>query len=194
MKLIYLISVILLSQSAFAAKKKNCHYQTTPKDVVVKFTAFKTFMKLGVGGSFKKLGLKDLIKGKTIIDAATGIEAAIDTNSLITGDEGRDVKIKKFFFSTMDDGPVIEAKIKGFDTKNDLLMLEIEMNDEEMTIPLNYTIKNNKLVAKGTIDIFDWDLNDNLKSINKACSEKHEKKTWNDVEIHLTAKFKKICK
>ena len=88
----------------------------------------------------------------------------------------------------------LKQEIKKFDVKNDLLMLEIEMNDEEMTIPLNYTIKNNKLVAKGIIDVFDFDLNDNHKSLNKACSEKHEKKTWNDVEIHLTAKFKKVCK
>lgn len=193
MKLI-IFSLLLLSQQVYAAKKKKCYYTTTGSDITVKFTAFKTFMKLGVGGSFKKITLENKVKGKTIIKAATGIEAKIDTNSLDTGDEGRDVKIKKFFFSTMEDGPEIEAEIKKFDTNNDLLMLEIEINDEEMTIPLNYTIKNNKLVAKGIIDIFDWDLGDNLKSLNKACSEKHEKKTWNDVEIELTAKFKKICK
>jgi len=193
MKLI-IISILLLSQASFAAKKKKCHYTTTASDITVKFTAFKTFMKLGVGGSFKNIVLEGKVKGKTITQAATGVEAKIDTLSLVTGDVGRDEKIKKFFFSSMEDGPVIEAEIKSFDTKNDLLMLELEMNDEEMTIPLNYTIKKNKLVAKGIIDTFDFDLGDNLKSLNKACSEKHEKKTWNDVGIELIAKFKKICK
>lgn len=193
MKLI-IISLLLLSQATFAAKKKRCHYTTTNKDIKVKFTAFKTFMKLGVGGSFSKITLDEKVKGRTLIKAATGVEAKIDTTSLVTGDEGRDEKIVKFFFSSMEDGPIIEAEIKKFDTKNDLLMLEIEMNDEEMTIPLNYTIKKNLLVAKGIIDVFDFDLDDNLKSLHKACREKHEKKTWNDVGIELRAKFKKVCK
>ena len=193
MKLI-IFSILLLSQATYAAKKKKCHYTTTAKDIKVKFTAFKTFMKLGVGGSFSKIELEEKVKGKTILKAAKGVDAKIYTSSLVTGDKGRDEKIKKFFFSTMKDGPVIEAEIEKFDTKNDLLMLEIEMNDQEMTIPLNYTIRKNTLRAKGTIDVFDWDLGDSLKSINKACSEKHEKKTWNDVGIELIAKFKKVCK
>lgn len=193
MKLI-IISLLLISQATYAAKKKKCHYTTSAKDISVKFTAFKTFMKLGVGGSFSKIELEDKVKGKTILKAAKGVEAKIHTTSLVTGDEGRDEKIIKFFFSSMKDGPVIEAEIESFDTKNDLLMLEIEMNDQEMVIPLNYTIKRNTLVAKGTIDVFDWDLGDNLKSLHKACREKHEKKTWNDVGIELRAKFKRICK
>ena len=88
MKLIYLISILLISQPLYAAKKKRCHYTTTAEDITVKFTAFKTFLKLGVGGSFKKIKLDGKVKGRTLIKAATGVEAEIDYTSLVTGDEG----------------------------------------------------------------------------------------------------------
>ena len=58
MKLI-IFTLLLLSQPIYAAKKKKCHYTTTGKDITVKFTAFKTFMKLGVGGSFSKIELEE---------------------------------------------------------------------------------------------------------------------------------------
>jgi polyisoprenoid-binding protein YceI len=188
----FLIFFVLIS-SAQARRKPGCFYSIDSKNIKVQFTAFKTFLKLGVKGSFTDLGIRKKIWGKSIIDAASGTRFKIDTNSLITGDEGRDEKIKKFFFALMEDGPIIRGKIKSFDTDNDLLILRLEMNDEKMTIPLSYTIKDNLLKADGTIDLLDWDLKDSLKSINHVCSEQHEKKTWNDVGIHLRAKFKRVC-
>ena len=177
---------------ALATNKKNCIYFSKPQDISVKFTAFKTFLKLGVGGKFTKFELEK-VSGKTILEASKKAKFKIYTDSLVTGDEERDEKIKKFFFSTMISGSFIKGSVRKIDSKNNLLILTIEMNNEEMDIPLQYSITKNTLSANGIIDMFDWNLEDNLKNINKACNEKHEKKTWNDANIYLKVKFQKNC-
>jgi hypothetical protein len=63
----------------------------------------------------------------------------------------------------------------------------ITLNNKTIEVPLNYTFENNQLVAKGTIDVFDFSLNDQLKKLNKACFALHEGKTWNDVNIEISA-------
>jgi hypothetical protein len=46
--------------------------------------------------------------------------------------------------------------------------------------------------ATGVIDILDFSAGDALSSINKACSDLHEGKTWSDVTIGFTTKIEAV--
>jgi hypothetical protein len=190
-----LISFLLLyamwHNSLFAS---DCTYSIKQDGVKVKWTAFKTPAKAGVSGIFKKLGMSKHGMGKSLKGVLTGATYKIDTESIFSKNPGRDIKIAKFFFSTLEGGPQISGEILGMDPKKKRISLQVKMNDIVKTVPLSYSIQRNKLVAKGHIDIFDFAMGDELKALNKACFEKHEGKTWSDVSIELQAKFIKKCK
>lgn len=172
----------------------DCTYSINPDGVKVKWTAFKTPAKAGVSGIFKKLGMSKRGIGKSLKGVLTGATYKIDTESVFSKNPGRDVKIAKFFFSTLEGGAQISGEILGMYPKKKRISLQVKMNDVVKTIPLAYSIHKNKLVAKGYIDIFDFSMGDELKALNKACFAKHEGKTWSDVSIELQAKFIKKCK
>lgn len=161
------------------------------EDVTVQWTAFKTPSKVGVNGWFKDLGLKDQYQGEDITSALEDINFEIDTNSTNTKNAGRDLKIVNFFFKKAK-GEKITGKIKNISDSETILTLK--MNNKEVEVPLTNTITKNEFIAKGVIDIFDFNMHESLKGINQACEQLHLGKTWNDVEVMLKVIFKKTCK
>ncbi len=156
------------------------------KQTKVSWVAFKTPAKAGVKGSLPSFSIK--AKGKASIkDILRSATINIDTTKVATGDKGRDGKIAKFFFSTMNGGKKIVAKVKKLTNKK--MLLSITMNGVTKDVPMSYQIDGKKLKAKGFIDVLDFGLSDELAAINKACKALHEGKTWADVELHLESEF-----
>ena len=153
-------------------------------DAVISWIAFKTPEKVGVGGEFKKFTITPKKNSSALKDLMEGATLSIDTSSVHTKNVARDKKIVSNFFEGV--------TIKGIVTKLKKATIELDLviNNKKVTVPMKYTLKDNKLSAKATIDVFDFLLHDNLKAINKACYALHEGKTWNDVEIALVANFK----
>jgi polyisoprenoid-binding protein YceI len=182
----FLISFLLLQSVSFAA----C-LSTSSDQVSINWVAFKTPLKIGVGGTFKKVKFNGKLRGDSIKSVVEKAKFSIDSSSVFTKNPGRDVKIAKFFFSTMENGSKINGEVVKLTSKK--VVVRFTMNNKSVEVPLKYTIANNELKAMGTIDILDFSLNSELAALNKACFAKHEGKTWNDVDIELLAKFMK-CK
>lgn len=188
MRGIAILGTLLLSTSLFA---ENCTYSIKASDLNLSWKAFKTPLKIGVGGKFNQLGVKDQ-SASSLRDLVEGIKFDIDTNSTDTGNPDRDKKIVKFFFQNMDESSNITGETLIL--KKKVLTVRIKMNKFERDIPLNFTKTDNSFEAKGVIDVFDFGLNKSLAGINKACEALHEGKTWSDVEVVLSAKYSKSCK
>ncbi|PIP94139.1 MAG: hypothetical protein COW00_07985 [Bdellovibrio sp. CG12_big_fil_rev_8_21_14_0_65_39_13] len=180
-KTLLALSALLLSQSLYA----EC-FQVSEKDLTVKWTAFKTPSKVGVGGAFSKFTFDGKTRSTSIKDITYGLGLKIDHQSVDTSNQARDAKIAKFFFSTMK-GKEILARVTKIDDKN--ITLKVNMNGVDRDVPMNYTILGNELKANGVIDILDFSASKQLSAINKACLALHEGKTWSDVNIELTAQF-----
>ncbi|MDH5581794.1 MAG: YceI family protein [Bdellovibrionales bacterium] len=185
-----LITILFFTFLNFTAQSQDCTYSVSPSGVKVEWVAYKTPAKVGVKGSFTKLGFTEAREGKSLEGVMTGAQFNIDTKSTSTGDKGRDMKISSFFFGRQK----ISGEIVSVDAKKKLIQLEVNMNDQLQKIPLSYQIKKSKVLATGYIDVLDFAMNDSLAKITKACYAKHEGKTWSDVKIILEAKFKKSCK
>ena len=196
MKSIVFAISLLLSFPSFAKKekkeKKDCTYNISEDYVQVKWEAFKTPLKVGVGGKLKNLKISSEKQGKAIIDIVRAAKMEIDTKSVDTNDKGRDLKISKFFFSTMEGGEKITVETKDID--KDKITMAITMNGKTIDVPLRYNEHRGNFKAEGVIDVLDFAMNDELAALNKACSQKHEGKTWSDVNIEISARFRKICK
>ena len=142
----------------------------------LQWTAFKTPLKLGVKGTFDKI---NFTKGD---ECLKGAKVSIDKSSVDTKNPGRDKTLRLFFFDRLEGD--IKAKIVA--VKEKTLDVAVTLNGVTKTIPFFYTKKDGLIHAKGVIDLFDFSGLEALRSINKACFDKHQGKTWNDVELHFT--------
>lgn len=167
--------------------------ETTVKYVVkseattVKWTAYKTTEKKGVGGEFKTLNF-DNKGGATPQEALNNLEFSIPVSSLFTKDATRDAKIKASFFGAMLNTDLIKGKIKYV---NDKCSASLTMNGVTTDLPLNVTITDERRVKMtGVIDLKNWKALDALASLNKVCFDLHKgsdgvSKTWEDVAVEV---------
>jgi len=166
------VMIVLVSSLALFGYEVN--------DIEVGFTAFKTPAKVGVSGSFKSVQITGKRSAERVEELLDGLGVSIETKSVNSGNEGRDkLLVSDFFLVQFTHG--IQAKIVS--VKPDSLLVEITMNNKSLSVPMVYTIEENRVLAKGYIDLNDFDMLPSLQGINKACYDLHEGKTWQDVEV-----------
>jgi len=201
MKKITLAFLIMfgLVTSAVASQKSGCILAQKGK-IVVAWMAYKTPAKKGVSGVFDNAKYTPIAKdGKNFREILVGSKLSIDTSSVNSKNKGRDAKLVKFFFEKMS-SKKIEAKIVNIKAdkkvkgkpRTGVVTLEITMNNITKKVPMTYSFSNSVFSAKGTIDIFDFSANKALISINKACFDLHQGKTWNDVTIAFTTRIEAV--
>ncbi|MBD3789282.1 MAG: YceI family protein [Campylobacterales bacterium] len=154
--------------------------------VNVKFTAFKTFAKKGVDGGFDSVEFSGKKGAATIPEMLNGLSVSIKTKSVNSGNPERDQKLVNAFFNTQFNHE-IQAKI--VEVKEDTVLVEIVMNNETVRVPMAYQMKDKNISATGYIDLADFKMLPSLQSINKACYDLHEGKTWQDVAITFSLNF-----
>ena len=182
---------------AFGLAQASCNF-AQPTNVDVTFKAFKTPLKLGVGGHFTKVNYKSSVKSATDLNTlVAGSTVNIEVASVDSNNKGRDVKLLNDFFKQMA-GPDIKAKIVSLKKDKDarktgIATVLITMNGVTKNVPMKYSFSNGKLSANGVIDLFDFKASKALKAINTACYDLHQGKTWSDVNIGFTMEIKASC-
>ncbi|MGZ8547580.1 MAG: YceI family protein [Sulfuricurvum sp.] len=175
----------LMASSTLLAE---CSYQGQTSKVSWK--AFKTYEKIGVAGVFDRIDSQPK-HASSIEELLTGSSVIIQTKSLNSGNAGRDATLSQSFFNTQN-VDTITAKIQS--AKASKAYVEITMNKTTHIIPMNYTLNNDLIVAKGVIDLSDFNMIPSLHAISKACFDLHGGKTWQDVEIAFEMPLKQSCK
>ncbi|MBU2951363.1 YceI family protein [Tamlana agarivorans] len=166
------------------------NFVVKPEATSVKFTAYKTTDKVGVGGEFTSVKF-DEQSGATPEEALNNLDFSIPVSSLFTNDatNTRDAKIKTSFFGAMLDTDLISGTIKYVDGS---VVAEVTMNGETQSLPMNVTITDERRVTlTGTMNLAEWKALDALASLNKACEALHTgadgvSKTWEDVAIEVS--------
>jgi hypothetical protein len=157
----------------------------------VNWTAFKTTEKIGVGGSFTQISLKDTKTGSTPEAILEGATFSIPVSSLFTDNADRDSKLKEFFFGVLKNSELISGTLNFKEGK---CLLTIKLNDVEKQLPVTHEFKDNHFSLNSIIDLADFNAEGAVASINKACYDLHKgkdgvSKTWNEVEISGTVLF-----
>jgi polyisoprenoid-binding protein YceI len=181
------LAISILAATALATAG-TCTYKIngTPH---ITWKAYKTPLKIGVGGTFKKIDFTAPKEKRTLRALLEGATVRIDVGSVDSGNAGRDEKLRRDFFGKMESGE-IEARIVSVrpDPKEDdegVLRLEVTMNGHTVPVLMRYEVDDGKIEAKGYIDILDFSASEALHSINKACYDPHQGKTWSDVAIEF---------
>ncbi|APY11706.1 hypothetical protein BWZ22_10860 [Seonamhaeicola sp. S2-3] len=204
------ISLILfaLTLSIIACKNKEKDTKTTetkavetekfvikPEATSVKWTAYKTTDKVGVGGEFTTVKFESKT-GASPQEALNGLNFSIPVSSLFTNDatNTRDAKIKASFFGVMLDTDFLKGSISYV---NDACVASLTMNGVTHDIPLDVKIEEDRRVTlTGVMNLKDWNALDALASLNKACFDLHKgadgvSKTWEDVAIEVSTYLRK---
>ena len=192
MKKLLPLVLLGLSLSAFA-KPQICTFDYTKEGSTLGWTAYKTPKKVGLGAKFSDFTIT-ANNSKSINDLLASAAFDIDSQSVDSGDKGRDMKIMQFFFKKMLKGTKITGKVlKVTENSADV---EITMNGTTKTVAMSskFDDATSKLTLKGAIDVLDFGMKDNLAALTKACMEKHEGVTWPNVDLELVAAIKKSCK
>jgi polyisoprenoid-binding protein YceI len=189
------IAISILTATTFVTAG-TCTYKAVGTPHIV-WKAYKTPLKLGVGGTFKQIDFT-VSEGKKALDSLLkSMHVRIDVKSVDSGNAGRDEKLRRDFFARMK-GDGITARIVDVlpDLKeNDegVLKLEVTMNGRTVPVMMRYEIEENRLEAEGYVDILDFSANEALRSINKACFDLHQGKTWSDVAIGFEVSLDGDC-
>ena len=176
-----LIPIFLLLSSSVSAK--IC-FKYENKKVQIKWEAYKTPAKVGVGGRFKNFSIKSE-KTDSLSSLIRNTSFEIDTKSVFTKNSARDKKIMASFF--LDGAVKIHGKVKMVKKKE--ILITLNLNNKQSDISMKYVLDKMKLKAEGIIDILDFMMSKNLKMLSKVCSSKHQGKTWSEVKIMLEAEF-----
>ena len=172
-----LIAFLMMSLALFGYEANS---------VEVGFTAFKTAAKVGVSGSFNGVEIVGKKSAESIEEMLIGLGVNIQTKSVNSGNADRDKKLVSDFFY-IQFNHVIQAKIVS--VKPDALVVEITMNNKTVSVPMVYKVEEQRVIAKGYIDLGDFDMLPSLMGINKACYDLHAGKTWQDVEVGFLLNF-----
>ncbi|TXE10003.1 YceI family protein [Seonamhaeicola algicola] len=172
------------------ATEKTAQFVVKPEATSVKWTAYKTTEKKGVGGEFTVLNF-DEKSGATPQEALNNLTFSIPISSVFTNDatNTRDAKIKESFFGAMLDTEFIKGTIK---VENNKYIAALTMNGSTNNLPLDVKITDERRVTlSGVMNLKDWNALDALASLNKVCFDLHKgpdgvSKTWEDVAIEVS--------
>ena len=166
----------------------------------VRWTAFKTTAKKGVGGQFDQVNVTVGEKSTKITDVLETIKFNIPTSSTNTSDEGRDAKIVKSFFGEMDQTDIILGQVKSVEGDNTAgtCTFYLTINNIEKEAVLNYTVEDATVKLTGEIDVVNWSAEAAVASLNEVCGALHTgedgvSKTWSVVELAIETTLTKEC-
>jgi len=178
---------------------KTLAYSVDSSTTEVNWTAYKTTAKTPVKGIFTHLNIEKPIQSDSKQGAFANLEFKIPVSSFFSKNEARDNKIKALFFGVMKETTLISGHFSNItgNEEEGAMSLNLKMNGEIVSIPMKYSISDNKVNINGTItNLMDWKMDDAFKSLHKACELLHTgedgiSRTWEDVAINATAVLKR---
>ena len=161
-------------------------YQIDAETVSLKWVAYKTTDKVGVGGEFGNINVNDYQLAESKEGALNGVSFSVPVSSLFTGNKDRDWKLVNLFFGVMDRTEFIKGTF--YQGEEGTGKLDLTMNGTSTELPYDYSITNDSIFITATMDVLNWNGQEAMDSLNKACYDLHKgkdgvSKTWSEVDI-----------
>lgn len=175
------------TEEVVTEKTTETTYNYQSDQTSLTWTAYKMPEKVGVAGTFDSIKVTGNKASNVAEEVLAGAAFEIDGLSVNSKNEVRDPKLVEFFFKNLV-SPSFNGKFGTFN--NGTVDVTLNFNDVEKVIPFTYTLVENKLTIKGTIDMIeDFNATKAFDAIHEACKELHNDKTWPDVAIEVVAQL-----
>ena len=174
----------------------DCTFTYSQEATSVHWTAYKFTEKAAVEGGFNTFQVNGTQAASSQLDVFKNATFTIDANSVDSGNDGRDAKIKEHFFGKMS-SQTIEGSVKSIEGNSGTMVLK--MNGQSQEVPVELSVDGRKVVLTGALDVANWEGNEALKALNEVCKALHTgpdkvSKLWPDVNIKLETSLKADCK
>lgn len=176
------------------------------KDFTFDKSSFK-FSITGYGAKDKSYVVDGIVfkkyKVSSVNNKLQGAEISIDPTSIDTsfnlnnGQGGkwpesfasiRNGNVINGFFNNLDVKGNVIAKVVNVTTKE--VVLEVSLNGVKKIVHLNYSIEGAKLIAKGKIDVLDFNASNAFKQFSAICTNAfHQGKTWSEIGLAFEMKI-----
>jgi len=200
-RIIKYTSIILLIVIAFSCntKKKednSSEAQITQKETInsvdtsgisLQWTAYKFTDKMAVHGTFDDFMLVTQEASPSIEEFLVGAKITINTQSVNSGNEVRDDKLRTYFFDVFHSdtirGEILSAeKGKG--------KVTLELNNISKSVDYEFEIHNDTVSVKTAINLVYWEGEQAINTLNQECYELHMgadkvSKLWPNVDIMM---------
>jgi len=172
-----------------------CFYSYNEGASTFEWTAFKTNDKVGVKGGFNEI----MVESEAFDDPIAVLESitfSMKTSSVETNDEGRNGKVAKFFFETINT-PTIEGKIKSIG-KDGKARISVTMKGNDVDVKGDYTLEGGDFSFTSTIDVSLWNALEGIKALNAECNDLHKgkdgvSKLWSEFALSFTTSLSSDC-
>lgn len=177
--------------------EETCLYSVNQESFELAWIAFKTTVKVPVGGSFDQVKIVgDQAEDK--VGALNGVEFEIATSTVNSQNEERDAKISEHFFGTFET-PVITGKVTAVDADNGKATVMITMHGISYDVEGDLTITEDDFTFNASIDVMNWNGMAAVNALNEVCFDLHkgedgESKLWSEVAVSFNGSFVKECK
>ena len=189
-KLKRILAVAFAFPLLFACNNKSL--KLDQDNIKIEWVAYKTTDKVPVAGTFKQVKLENLQEGLTAEEVLNGATFSIPVSSLFSDNADRDTKLKQLFFGMMKNTELISGKFMYAEKDS---KLAVTMNGVTREIPVQTVSVNNTFKLKGTLHLSEFEAQEAMDSLNKACYDLHMgadgiSKTWEEVAIEGVFSFK----
>lgn len=179
----------------------NCIYEYSPEKTEVAFTAYKYLNRTGVGGTLPEMTVKGETSGASPKAIFESLSFSIPTGVVETNNEDRNKKIDSLFFGMLESTEMITGKVLEMNADKKKISLDITMNDVTNKVTTDYVMDDNKLKFSTDIDVNNWNAQEGIAALNKACKELHTNtaegdtvsKLWSEVTIQFNSELIKNC-
>ena len=162
---------------------EDCTFSYSQPTTSVHWTAFKYTEKAAVEGGFNQFQIQGTAPAKSQLDVFKNATFTIDVNSVDSGNDGRDAKIKEHFFGHIEGNSGV---------------MTLTMNGRTQEIPVELAVDGRKVILKGSLDVANFEGSEALKALNEVCKALHTgpdkvSKLWPDVNVRLETSLDADC-
>lgn len=177
--------------------QNECSYSFDSENTKLNWTAYKFTEKVGVSGTFNTFTINQTNEADAIASVFSNAEFEIATESVNSNDEGRDYKIKQYFFGSLASGEVLKGKLLSLNNDGTASIV-LRMNEVEKEIDAQYTIEENTITLSAVLDVENFNAAIGISALNAVCDELHKgsdgiSKLWPEVKIQIVSTLKKNC-
>lgn len=152
------------------------------------WVGYKLANKTAVKGSFSDVAYKFKNKQGNLKEILEGASAKIKLSNLNVANPEAKKNLSEAFFSKFASPEIGVKIIQVIEGENQgTLLAKVSMNKKSVLVPMQYTITNGELQAKGVLDLLSFKLEGALQSLIKVCGKLHQGYTWTQVEIGFSA-------
>lgn len=180
--------------------KQECTYTLNADATTFNWLAYKHTDKVGVPGVIDSVNISGTVPGKQISDLLANAEVQLFVPGIDSKDATRDKKIMDIFFGAMTNSQTISGKVIAVDGNNTEGngQVQISLNGVDKALPFSYKLDGARLTIKFVVDFTDFNGDEAIAALNKACEERHtgkdgESVLWPDVKITITSVLERDC-